>query len=65
MERQLRRIKNKIFPKSPNSITELVELFSRDEIVNAFGKSNAEGSEDVEFFKGTISKADEGCAFFV
>lgn len=60
MERNLRRLKTKVFPKSPMSGA----AFNRTVVMDAFGYSRIGEPCSKTFFKGTVWKNTEGCAVF-
>lgn len=63
MERQLRRIKNTVFPVSPKTIKEIVQLFGQDHIMQQFGVTKHD--QPLPFFHGAFEEADFGFCVFV
>lgn len=62
ISRTLRRMKNKVFPRSPTNIDELEAEFAKPHIMKAFGMTGEDESET--FFYGTVTGKHSSCAVF-
>lgn len=60
INRTLRRMKNRVFPKSPANIEDLNREFDKEHIKSAFGTT----TDDKPFYYGSISNEKSSCAIF-
>lgn len=63
MRRNLYKIKNKIFPKSPRTFPEIIEIFEKSDILKTFGFSRYEKTEN--FYKNTVIEEQYSYSIFL
>lgn len=62
LKRNLRRIKNGIFPASLTNGTEITNVFADEKMLNMFGKTSHD--DPAIFYKGTLVHENHTCSFF-